>query len=87
MLNSVGEWTPPCGTPIFKLTLSGCVVSICCVGFASLDVHCNGARLYSSSSHLFDCCIYMTISYDDHSISCAVFHVVQPYLIVKDYVL
>ena len=22
----------------FKLTLSGCVVSICCVGFASLDV-------------------------------------------------
>ena len=27
---SVGERTPPCGT------LSGCVVSICCVCFASL---------------------------------------------------
>ena len=25
----------------FKLTLSGCVVSICCVGFASLDVVCD----------------------------------------------
>ena len=23
-----------------KLTLTGCVVSICCVGFASLDVVC-----------------------------------------------
>ena len=30
MLNSVGEKTPP-----------GCVVSICCVGFASLDVFCD----------------------------------------------
>ena len=34
MLNSVGERTPPCGKASFKLTLSGCVVSICCVGFA-----------------------------------------------------
>ena len=25
----------------FKLTLSGCVISICCVGFTSLDVVCN----------------------------------------------
>ena len=31
MLNSVGERTPPFGTP----------VSICCVGFASLDVVCH----------------------------------------------
>ena len=31
MLKSVGERMPPCG----------CVVSICCVGFASLDVVCN----------------------------------------------
>ena len=38
MLNSGGERTPPCGTPVFKLTLFGCVISICCVGFASLDV-------------------------------------------------
>ena len=41
MLNSVGERTPPCGTPVFKLTLFGCVISICCVGFASLDVVCD----------------------------------------------
>ena len=41
MLNSVGERTPPCGTPFLNLTLSGCVVSICCVGFASLDVVCD----------------------------------------------
>ena len=34
MLNVVGERTPPC----FKLTLSGCVVYIYCVGFASLDL-------------------------------------------------
>ena len=27
--------------PSFKLTLSGCVVSICCVDFASLDVVCD----------------------------------------------
>ena len=39
MLNSVGERTPPCGTPV--LTLFGCVISICCVGFASLDVVCD----------------------------------------------
>ena len=25
----------------FKFTVSGCVVSICCVGFASLDVVCD----------------------------------------------
>ena len=37
MLNSVGERTSPC----FKLTLFGCVISICCVGFASLDIVCD----------------------------------------------
>ena len=36
MLNSVGERTPPSGTPVF-----GCVISICCVGFASLDIVCD----------------------------------------------
>ena len=42
MLNSVGERTPPCGTPhSVLLTLFGCVISICCVGFASLDVVCD----------------------------------------------
>ena len=25
----------------FKLTLLGCVISICCVGFTSLDVVCD----------------------------------------------
>ena len=39
MLNSVGEGTPPCGTPV--LSSFGCVISICCVGFASLDVVCD----------------------------------------------
>ena len=38
MLNSVGERTPTLWNTSFKLTLSGCVVSICCVGFASLNV-------------------------------------------------
>ena len=35
MLNSVDENTPPLGTQVL------CVVSICCVGFASLDVVCD----------------------------------------------
>ena len=34
MLNSMGERTP-------QLMLFGCVISICCVGFASLDVVCD----------------------------------------------
>ena len=38
MLNSVGERTLHVWNASFKLTLSGCVVSICCVGFSSLDV-------------------------------------------------
>ena len=29
------------GNAIFKLTLYGCVVSVCCVDFASLDVVCD----------------------------------------------
>ena len=36
MLNSVGERTPPC----FELTLCGCVIYLCYVGVASLDVVC-----------------------------------------------
>ena len=38
MLNCVGKRTPPLWYASFKLTLSGCVVSICCVGFASLYI-------------------------------------------------
>ena len=44
MLNSVGERTSPWGTPVlncFKLMLYGCVVPVCCVGFASFSVVCN----------------------------------------------
>ena len=42
MLNSVGESTLPCGwNASFILTLFGCVISVCCVGFASLDVVCD----------------------------------------------
>ena len=35
MLNSVCERTPPCRTPVLNWRY---LVSICCVGFASLDV-------------------------------------------------
>ena len=41
MLNTVGERTPLLWNASFKLTLFGCVISICCVGFASLDVVCD----------------------------------------------
>ena len=41
MLNSVGERTPPLSNASSKLKLSGWVISICCVGFASLDVVCD----------------------------------------------
>ena len=34
------------GNASFELTLYGCLVSVCCVGFASLDVVCDG---------LYDC--------------------------------
>ena len=40
LLNSVGERTPHCGTPV-ELALRGYVIYICCVGFASLDVACD----------------------------------------------
>ena len=46
MLISVGERTPPWGTSVFKLMLYGCVVSVCCVGFAPIDVVCD---------ELYDC--------------------------------
>ena len=42
MLNSVGERTPPCGTPVLNLRCEDMyVISICCVRFASLDVVCD----------------------------------------------
>ena len=40
MLNSVGERTRRCGTPVLNLHCLDCVISICCVGFASLNVVC-----------------------------------------------
>ena len=37
MLNSVGDVTPPCGTPV----LNWCCVSECSIGFMSFDVVCD----------------------------------------------
>ena len=48
MLNSVGErWNAS-----FELTLFGCVISICCMGFAFLDVVCD---------ELDDCVSYLAL--------------------------
>ena len=41
--NSVGERSPHCGTPVLNCR---CMVSVCCVGFASIDVVCD---------ELYDC--------------------------------
>ena len=41
----------------FKLTLSGCVVSICSVGFASLDVVCD--ELNDCGSFLISVCMFI----------------------------
>ena len=41
MLNSVGERDATLWNASFKLTLFRCVIYICCVGFASLDVVCD----------------------------------------------
>ena len=47
----------------FILTLSGCVVSICCVGFASLDVVCDElndcAWKFVCSSLLISVCMFI----------------------------
>ena len=41
----------------FKLTLFGCVISICCVGFASLDVVCD--RTYMIVPGMFVCSSFL----------------------------
>ena len=44
----------------FKLTLSGCVISICCVGFASLDVVCDELNgMFVCSSFLINVCMFI----------------------------
>ena len=47
----------------FKLTLFGCVISICCVGFGSLDVVCDElndcAWNVVSSSFLISVCMFI----------------------------
>ena len=46
----------------FKLTLFGCVISICCVGFASLDVVCdelNDCAWNACSSFLISVCMFI----------------------------
>ena len=40
-LNSVGESATPYGTPVLNWHCEDCVIYICCVGFASLDVVCD----------------------------------------------
>ena len=46
----------------FKLTLFGCVVYICCVGFASLDVVCDNLMIvpgmFICSSFLISVCMF-----------------------------
>ena len=47
----------------FKLTLFGCVIYICCVGFASLDVVCDElndcAWNFVCSSFLISVCMFI----------------------------
>ena len=45
----------------FKLMLSGCVVSICCVGFASLDVVCDELMpgMFVCSRFLISVCMFI----------------------------
>ena len=46
----------------FKLTLSGCVVSICCVGFVSLNVVCEEFNDYAwqvCSNFLICVCMFI----------------------------
>ena len=45
---------------IFKLTLFGCVIYICCVGFAPLDVVCDDcAGMFGCSSFLISVCMFI----------------------------
>ena len=41
MLKSMGDRTPPCGTPDLNCRFVECVVPECCVCHASLDVVCD----------------------------------------------
>ena len=47
----------------FKLTLFGCVMSVCCVGFASLDVVCDELMIvpgmFVCSSFLISVCMFI----------------------------
>ena len=43
----------------FKLTLFGCVISIYCVGFASLDVVCDVPGMFVYSSFLISVCMFI----------------------------
>ena len=51
----------------FKLMLSGCVVSMCCVGFASLDVVCgelnDSAGMLVCNSFLISVYVYCVESF------------------------
>ena len=41
-----------CGGGVRRILLRGCVISICCVGFASLDVVCD---------ELYDCAVNLSV--------------------------
>ena len=41
MLNSVGERDATLWKRQFQIDIDGCVISICCVGIASIDVVCD----------------------------------------------
>ena len=62
MLNSVGGKDATLWNASFKLTLSGCVVSICCVGFASLKSVMNLMivhGMFVCSSFLISVCMFI----------------------------
>ena len=64
MLNTVGAKDATLRNASFKLTLYGCVVSIGCVGFASLDAICNAFHDSTRnpslhSSFLISVCIFI----------------------------
>ena len=51
------------GNASFKMTLYGCVVSVCCVGFASFDVVCYEIMIVSGmlvcSRSLISVCMFI----------------------------
>ena len=58
----MGERTPPLKNASFKLTLYGCVASVCCVVLASFDVVCDELHVCAwnvGPYQLSDWCVYV----------------------------